>query len=171
MDERRLPDESTPSPVCRAFVLKLGRTPDKAAKRRILAVCARLDRGWAEELLWETLGDANEAVRDLAVRALCERPALRTEWALRRLRLPPWYARSSALAVIGRRRLREALPGLGAAAGDPNIDVRRAAAEALGEIGGHEAIRLLVQLKKDASPYVRTAAEEAIEKTSGVRIT
>jgi hypothetical protein len=170
MDERRPTDESAPSPVCRAFVLKLGRTPDKAAKRRILAACARLDRGWAEELLWEALADPNEAVRDLAVRALCERPALKTELALRRLRLPPWYARSSALAVIGRRRLRQALPGLGAAIADPNVDVRRAAAEALGEIGGDEAIRLLVRLKKDASPYVRAAAEEAIERTSGVRI-
>jgi HEAT repeat protein len=170
MDERRAPDESAPSPVCRAFVLKLGRTPDKAAKRRILAACARLDRGWAEELLWEALADPLEAVRDLAVRALCERPTLRTEWALRRLRLPPWYARSSTLAVIGRRRLREALPGLGVAVADLNVDVRRAAAEALGQIGGDGALKLLVRLKKDDSPYVRAAAEEAIEKTSGVRI-
>jgi HEAT repeat protein len=170
MDEPRQSDGSAPSPICRAFVLKLGRTSDKTARQRILAACARLDRGWAEELLWETLADSNEAVRDLAVRALCERQTLRTEWALRRLRLPPWYARSSALAVIGRRRLRQALPGLAAAVGDPNVEVRRAAAEALGEMGGNEAVRLLVQLKKDASPYVRTAAEEAIEKARGVRI-
>jgi len=33
-----------------------------------------------------------------------------------------------------------------------------------------ESVRLLVALKKDPSPYVRAAAEEAIEKTSGVRI-
>lgn len=109
-------------------------------------------------------------MRDLAVRALCKRPTLKTELALRRLRLPPWYARSSALAVIGRRRLRQALPGLAAVVGDHNVDVRRAAAEALGEIGGDEAVRLLVRLKKDVSPYVRAAAEEAIEKTSRVRI-
>jgi len=39
----------------------------------------------------------------------------------------------------------------------------------LSEIGGEEALRLLVRLKKDANPYVRAAAEEAIRKTSGVR--
>jgi HEAT repeat protein len=36
-------------------------------------------------------------------------------------------------------------------------------------MGGDEALRLLVALKKDANPYVRMAAEEAIRKTSGVR--
>jgi HEAT repeat protein len=170
MDERRPPDEATLSAVCRAFVLKLGRTADGAERQRILAACVKIRGSWAEELLWEALGDANESVRALAVRELCARPAVRTDWALRRLQRPPWYARSAALAVIGRRRLKEALHALGAAAGDINVDVRRAAADALGEIGGEEAVRLLVRLKKDPSPYVRGAAEEAIEKTSGVRI-
>jgi HEAT repeat protein len=170
MDERRPPDEISLSAVCRAFVLKLGRTADRAKKQRILAACVKIRESWAEELLWEALADSNESVRAFAVRELCARPAIRTEWALRRLQKPPWYARSAALAVIGRRRLREALHALEAAAGDVNVDVRRAAAEALGEIGGEAAVRLLVRLKKDLNPYVRAAAEEAIEKTSGVRI-
>jgi hypothetical protein len=148
---------------------KLGRTPDRAKRQRIIAACAKVRQPWAEELLWEALADPSETIRGLVARELCERPALRAEWAARRLRRPPWYARSSALSVIGRRRIREALPGIGAAAGDANVEVRRAAAEALGEIGGDEAVRLLVQLKKDASPYVRAAAEDAIGKTSGVR--
>jgi HEAT repeat protein len=38
-------------------------------------------------------------------------------------------------------------------------------------MGGDEALKFLVALKKDANPYVRAAAEEAIRKTSGVRIT
>jgi len=169
MDERRLPDDPDPSPVCRAFVQKLGRTPDKARRQRILAACGKVARPWSEELLWECLADPNEGVRDLVVRALCARAEVRPGWAVRRLHLPPWYARSAALTVIGRRRLREALPGIGTAVGDPNADVRRAAAEALGRIGGEESVRLLVQLKKDANPYVRAAAEEAIGRTSGVR--
>jgi HEAT repeat protein len=103
------------------------------------------------------------------VRELCARQALNPAWAARRLRLPPWYARSSALGIIGRRHIREALPGIGATIADPNVDVRRAAAEALGEIGGEEAVLLLVRLKKDPSPYVRGAAEEAIGRASGVR--
>jgi HEAT repeat protein len=169
MDERRAPDENTPSPVCRAFLLKLGRTPDGMKRQRIIAACVKVRRPWAEELLWEALADPNELVRDLVVRALCSRPALRPEWALRRLRLPPWYARSSTLSIIGRRRIREALSGIEGSAGDANAEVRRAAAEALGEIGGEDAVRLLVRLRKDANPYVRAAAEEAIAKTSGVR--
>jgi len=171
MDEHRAPDETTPSPICRAFLQKLGRTPDKTRRHRIIAACVKVPRPWAEELLWEALADPNEAIRDVVVRELCARPFLHPEWAVRRLRLPPWYARSSALSVIGRRRIREALAGIGEAVSDSNVEVRRAAAEALGEIGGEEAVRLLVRLKKDSSPYVRAAAEEAIGKTSGVRFT
>jgi len=169
MDERRFSDDTTPSPVCRAFLLKLARTPDKKRRQQIIAACVKVPRPWAEELLWEALADPNEGVRDFVMRELSARQALHPGWAARRLRLPPWYARSSALVIIGRRRIREALPGIGAAVADSNVEVRRAAAEALGEIGGDEAVRLLVRLKKDLSPYVRAAAEEAIGKTSGVR--
>ncbi|MGZ5438552.1 MAG: HEAT repeat domain-containing protein [Candidatus Aminicenantales bacterium] len=169
MDEHRAPGETAPSDVCRAFLQKLGRTPDKTRRQRIVAACIKVPRPWTEELLWEVLADPSEGIRDVIVRELCARPALNLEWLIRRLRLPPWYARCSVLAVIGRRRLREALPGIGEAVSDSNVEVRRAAAGALGEIGGDEAVRLLVVLKKDLSPYVRAAAEEAIGKTSGVR--
>ena len=169
MDERVTPEETPASPVCRAFLLKLARTPDKTKRQRIISACVKVLRPWAEELLWEALADPHEGVRGLAVRELRVRQPLHPEWAAKRLRLPPWYARSSALAIIGHRRLREALPGVLKAVEDPNVEVRRAAAAALGELGGEEAVRLLVRLKKDASPYVRAAAEEAIGKTSGVR--
>jgi HEAT repeat protein len=169
MDELRAVDETTPSRICRAFLLKLGRTPLKADRQRILAACAKLGRPWAEELLWEALADPNEAVRDLVVKTLRERREIHAEWAVRRLRLPPWYARSSVLTIVGSRRMREALAGIGVAAGDTNAEVRRAAAWALGELGGEEAVRLLVRLRKDPNPYVKAAAEEAIGKTSGVR--
>ena len=115
------------------------------------------------------LADPNEGLRDLVAGSSAAGRALRLEPALRRLRLPPWYARSAVLGVIGRRRMREAVPEIGRMIGDANADVRRASAEALGELGGEEAIRLLVRLKKDANPYVRAAAEEAIGKASGVR--
>ena len=171
MDERGPLDDPACSPVCLAFVRKLGRTPDHSRRRRILAACGKIGRPWSEELLWEALADPNEGVRDMVVLQLCARPALSPEWAARRLRRPPWFARSAALTVIRRRRFREALPGIGAAVGDANAGVRRAAAEALGEIGGEEAVRMLVRLKKDDNPYVRTAAEQAIGRTSGVRFT
>jgi hypothetical protein len=170
MDERLTPDESGRSPVCRAFLAKLARTRDKSRRQKIVEACVKIPRPWAEELLWEVLADPNEGIRDVVVRGLCERQSnLHPEWAVRRLGRPPWYARSSALTIIGRRKLREALPGIDAATIDPNVDVRRAAAEALGRIGGDESVRLLVRLRKDPNPYVRAAAEDAIGKTSGVR--
>jgi hypothetical protein len=169
MDEPRAPGENSPSRICRAFLDKLGRTPDKAKRRTILESCAKLRASWAEELLWEALADPHEGIRDFVVRELRRRELLHPEFAWKRLQLPPWYARSSALEIIGYRHLREAVPKIRQVIGDANVEVRRAAAEALGEIGGEEAVRLLVRLKKDANPYVRAAAEEAIGKTSAVR--
>jgi hypothetical protein len=170
MDEHRPAEETSPSPICRAFLLRLGRTADKTKRLRILAACVKIDRPWAEELLWEALTDPNESIREFVKKELRRRQPIRLELALRRLRLPPWFARSSVLGIIGCRRIREALPDVGRAADDANVEVRRAAAEALGELGGEEALPFLVRLKKDANPYVRAAAEEAIGKTSGVRI-
>jgi HEAT repeat protein len=169
MDELRPADETILSPVCRAFLSKLSRTPLKTDRQRILAACAKVHRPWAEELLWEALADPNEAVRDLVVKELRVRQEIHPEWAVRRLRLPPWYARSSVLTIIGCRHMRAALSGIALAVCDSNAEVRRAAAGALGELGGEEAVRLLVRLRKDPNPYVRAAAEEAIGKTSGVR--
>ena len=169
MDEPRVPPESNPSPACAAFLLKLGRTPDNALRRRILAACVKVGRPWVEELLWEALADPNESVRSFAAKQLRGRPEIRLEPALRRLRLPPWYARSAVLGIIAHRRISAAVPAVVRAAEDANADVRRSAAEALGEIGGELAVRTLVRLKKDANPYVRAAAEEAIGRTSRVR--
>ncbi|HPW16908.1 MAG TPA: HEAT repeat domain-containing protein [Candidatus Aminicenantes bacterium] len=169
MEGRRSPEAAGLSPVCAAFALKLGRTPDRAARRRILAACAKVDRPWVEELMWEALADPSEAVRAFAAAELGRRPSLRLDLAARRLRLPPWFARSAALGIVGAKRAAAAGPEVARAAGDANADVRRAAARALGELGGEEALRVLVRLKKDPNPYVRAAAEAAIGKTSGVR--
>jgi HEAT repeats len=169
MDEPRSPEGPAPSPVCAAFLLKLGRTPDRGQRQRVLAACVKVDRPWVEELLWESLADPNETVRAFIVRELDRRPTLRPELVVRRLSVPPWFARSAALGIIGRRKIAAAGAEVVRAAGDANVDVRRAAAEALAELGGEEALRTLVRLKKDPNPYVRAAAETAIEKTSRVR--
>lgn len=157
--------------TCPHFLAKLGRTPDRKKRRAILTACAKVRAPWAEELLWEALGDSCESVRDLVLSELSAREPLSLDHALSRLSRPPWYAKSAALKVIGRRRLREAVPEMGRVIRDPNADVRRSAAEALGQIGGEEALRLLVGLKKDANQFVRAAAEEAIVKASPVRFT
>ena len=169
MDDRYSPGPDERSPICLSFMAKLGRTPDKAGRQAILSACIKVRSPWVEELLWEALADPNESVRDFVSRELRLRRPLALGLALRRLRLPPWFARSAALRIIGHQRVREAVPEIRRTIDDANADVRRAAAGALSEIGGEEALRLLVRLKKDANPYVRAAAEEAIRKTSGVR--
>jgi HEAT repeat protein len=169
MDERHSPGADERSPTCLSFLAKLGRTPDKAGRQVILSACIKVRSPWVDELLWESLADANEGVRDMVTKELSYRQPLALGLALRRLRLPPWYAKSAALRILGCQRVLEAVPEIRRTADDANADVRRAAAEALSEIGGEEALRLLVRLKKDANPYVRAAAEEAIRKTSGVR--
>ena len=73
------------------------------------------------------------------------------------------------LRALGRRKDSAAVPAIKKALADPNVDVRKSAAEALGEIGGKEALALLVRLTKDGSAYVRQAASDALRKVSSVR--
>jgi HEAT repeat protein len=156
--------------ICDRFLRKLANTPDKTRRLAVLKACAKVRAPWVEELFWESLGDACEAVRGFVFEELAGRPTLDLGRALSRLDRPPWYARSAVVRLLGLHRAKEALPEIRKAIEETaNVDIRRAAAGALAEIGGEEALVLLVQLKKDPSPYVRQAAEEAIQKASGVR--
>ncbi len=160
----------THSAICQRFLEKLARTPDKTKRLVILKACAKVRAAWVEELFWEALGDPCENVRGFLVGDLAGRRTLDLARALSRLERPPWYARSAVIRLLGIHRAKPAMPAIRKAVEDTvNVDIRRAAAEALGEIGGEEALGMLVQLKKDPSPYVRQAAEEAIQKASGVR--
>ncbi len=122
-----------------------------------------------EQLLWEALGDPCEEIRDSIVKCLCGKKNLDLDRAFVRLERPPWYARSAVLRVLGTLKVPEGVTLIGAVLNDDNVDVRRAAAAALGEIGGKESLKLLLRLKKDSSPHVRTAAEEGILKISTLR--
>ncbi len=158
------------SPICGRFLGKLARTASKEKRLAILRACAKVRAPWVEELLWETLGDSCEGVRDYIVRELARRQTLDLGHALGRLERPPWYAKSAVLKLLGIHRVRESIRDIKRVVDDSsNADIRRSAAEALGEIGGTEALRVLVELKKDANSYVRQAAEEAILKASEVR--
>jgi HEAT repeat protein len=158
------------SPICGRFVQKLAKTPDKKKRLAVIKACAKVRAAWVEELFWESLGDSCEVVREFIIAELARRPTLDLGRALGRLGRPPWYARSAVIKLLGIHRAKGALPEIKKAfENTSNADIRRAAAEALGEIGGEEALGLLVGLKKDPNPYVRQAAEEAIRKASEVR--
>jgi HEAT repeat protein len=158
------------SPICGRFIQKLAATPDKKKRLGILKACAKVRAPWVEELFWEALGDPCEGVRGYVFLELARKRTLDLGRALGRLGRPPWYARSAVLKLLGVHRAQAAIPKIEKALeGTANADIRRSAAEALGEIGGEEALGLLVGLKKDPNPYVRQAAEEAIRKASEVR--
>ena len=156
--------------ICGRFLKKLAKTTDKKRRLAILKACAKVRAAWVEELFWETLGDSCEEVRGFIVRDLAARRTLNLGQALSRLERPPWYAKSAVLKLLGVHKAKDAVHDIRKAAEDTNnADIRRSAAEALGEIGGKEALRILVRLKKDPNTYVRQAAEEAIQKASEVR--
>lgn len=156
--------------ICGRFLKKLAKTTDKKRRLAILRACAKVRAAWVEELFWEALGDSCEVVRGFVVKELAGWRRLDLGQALRRLERPPWYAKSAVLKLLGIHKAKDAIHEIAKATEDTsNADIRRAAAEALGEIGGKEALRTLVRLKKDPNIYVRQAAEEAIQKASEVR--
>jgi HEAT repeat protein len=152
-----------------AFLRKIALTQDKQKRLKVLKAYARLDTRLAGKVLIEALGDPCEEIRDFLVRELGERESFDPDLAYAKLSGPPWYARSAVLRVLAARRPEGAVRHIERVLGDANADVRKCAAEALGEIGGRESLPLLVRLAKDQSPYVKAAAQNALRKVSSVR--
>lgn len=163
--------EGNGAAIRQRFLEKLERTPNNQKRLKILKACSRLRAGWVEHLFWTILSDSCEEIRDFLVRDLSIRDTIDLGFALAKLEHPPWYAKSAVLKVLGARRIREAVPFIERATRDVNVDVRCSAALALGDIGGEQALKLLVKLKRDENLYVRAAAEESISKASRIRIT
>ena len=157
--------------ISATFLRKLALTQDKKKRLKVLKAYARLDTRLAGKILIEALGDPCEDIRDFLIRELSEREAFDPDLAYAKLAGPPWYARSAVLRVLAARRPEGAIRHIEPVLDDANADVRKCAAEALGEIGGTDALRLLVRLKKDQSPYVRLAAEEGMRKASEIKFT
>ena len=124
-----------------AFLRKLALTQDKQKRLKVLKAYARLDTRLADRVLIEALGDPCEEIRDFIVRELGERESFEPDLVYAKLAGPPWYARSAVLRVLAARRLEGAVRHIERVLGDANADVRKCAAEALGEIGGRESCR------------------------------
>ena len=152
-----------------AVLRKLSSLPDKQRRLKILRAISRLQAPWVLNVLLERLSDPSETVRDFLVKELSQREVWNYSAFYDRLTQPPWYMRSAVLRILGLRKDGAAVPLIKGLLADPNIDVRKSAAEALGEIGGKEALALLVKLTKDGSVYVRQAAGDALRKVSSVR--
>jgi len=137
---------------------------DRRKKIKLIRIIAHLDAPWVPNVFVELLSDPSEEVRDVAVRELAQREDWATSALYRRLSKPPWYGRSAALRVLGLRKDEEAIPSIRLVLDDPNADVKCAAAQCLGEIGGPESRALLVKLARDPNPYVRSAAACSLDR-------
>ena len=155
--------------ICAAFLRKLGLTEDRHKRMKVIKAYARMNTRLADRILVGALSDPCEEIRGYLVRELGGKSDLDISLTFPKLAGPPWYARSAVLKIMGMRRDAAAIPRIETILCDSNADVRKCAAEALGEIGGRDALRLLVRLKKDGNPYVRQAAEEGLRKASEVR--
>jgi len=152
-----------------AVLRKLNSLADKTRRLKVLKAISRLQAPWVLNVLLERLSDPSELVRDFLVRELSQRDVWNLAPFYEKLSQPPWYRRSAVVRILGLRKDSAAISPIRGLLTDPNVDVRRNAAEALGEIGGKDALALLVKLTKDESPYVRQAASDALRKVSSVR--
>jgi HEAT repeat protein len=152
-----------------AVLRKLSSLPDKDKRLKVLKAISRLQAPWVLRVLLEELADPCESIRDFLIKELSRREIWNFSPFYEKLSKPPWYTKSAVVRILGRRKDGAAIPAIKKLLNDPNIDVRKSAAEALGEIGGKEALALLVRLSKDASALVRQAAGDSLRKVSSVR--
>jgi len=155
--------------ITKAVLRKIDILQNRDKKLRLLRSLARLSHPWVCAVLLELLADPSEEIRDLAVRELAARDDCPILTIYQKLTRPPWYVKSAILRILGARKKAEAVKHIEAVLDDPNVEVKRGAAQALGEIGGKEARTLLVRLTKDSNPYVRLAAAEALDKICDFR--
>ena len=150
--------------ITKAVLKKFEILQNKQKKTKLLKTIARLQQPWLPAVLLELLSDPCQEIRDIVVKELAARDDWPVQMAYQKLSLAPWYVKSSALRILSLKKCADAVRHIKLVLEDPNVDVRRSAAGALGEIGGQEARALLVGLAKDKNLYVRKAAQEALEK-------
>jgi HEAT repeat protein len=150
--------------VARTVLHRFNILQGRERKMKMLRSIGKLDSAWACAVLFELLSDPSEEVRDTAVRELALRDDYPCGKLYARLKQPPWYVKSAILRIICLRKDVGALESIKGIIEDPNVDVRRWAALALGRIGGSEARTLLIRLAKDKNGYVKQAAADALDK-------
>jgi HEAT repeat protein len=168
-----LSDEEAPDPRTRAAELlgKMAILQNRAKKIKLVQAAAGLKAEWAGYFLVGLLGEPIEEIRGLAVRGLIARENCPVDAVCERLNRPPWFAKSAALQILAAKKIPRTARCIRPVVDDANVDVRRTAASALGEIGGPEARALLVRLGRDPSPPVRATAQAALDKICDFKFT
>jgi len=149
---------------------KIESVKERKKRLRILKAIARIDAPWVPEVLLNALEIPCEEIRDFIVNELGHRENLNLDIFHQKLEASPWYVKSAILKIMGILKNPRAIKYIEVVFwGGHNVEVLRSAAQALGEIGGKEALALLVRLAKDRNHYVKISAEEALRKVSKLK--
>jgi HEAT repeat protein len=135
-------------------------------RRRALEAAVRSPQEWQEGAVRAAWAGSDPAWRLTAV--FCMGYLYRTDFAAEiaaAFRSPAEEMRREAMLAAGRRCLEELLPEVTLIARDPKApeDLRYAAVEAIGELGGEEDVELLEELTKTANQELVDVAWEALE--------
>lgn len=158
-------------PLAKKVLRKIQTTPSKATRAKMIKALARLRQPWTFPILLECLPNSSESVQEEIVQELSSWNELPLQELHDRLQKQPWYVKATVLKILGRLANPGSVRAIAGVIDDPNVEVRRQAALCLGEIAGKEALPLLIKLLKDANPFVRQAAEKALQKASQLRFT
>jgi len=151
-------------------VLNKIRSSTQNQKRlKIIKAVAKGNAPWIDEVLIEALDDPSEEIRDFLIQELGQKKRVNLVLLSLKLKRPPWYVKSSVMKILALQKRQEAFSLIEEAVDDSNAEVRRCAAQALGEIGGKQALALLAKLMKDGNHFVRKSAEEAMRKIAEIK--
>ncbi len=155
--------------LSQSVLKKIKSSKDKQTRLKIIKSLAQVEGGWIAEVLLEVLDDPSEKIRDFIIREIGKRDYLDLNLIHQKLSRPPWYAKSAALKILGLKKKQASVNPIKVTLNDSNAEVRRCAAQVLGEIGGKEALALLNKLAKDKNRFVRRSAEEGLKKASRLK--
>jgi hypothetical protein len=155
--------------ISQLVLRKIRSCGDKKRKRKIIKSITNLRDSWVNEVLLEALDDPSEGIRDVIIKELGTRENLNLNMIYPKMLRPPWYVKSSVLKILALRKKAHSINLIATLIKDPNAEVRRSAADALGEIGGESALVLLNKLAKDSNQFVRKSAEKALNKASRLK--
>ena len=137
---------------------------EKAVRLQAIRTAAEINDPAAADALLGLVADSDEEIARAAREGLASIPGEKVDAAVMKLFTSQDTAsRLIAMQLIGRRRLRDAVPDLLKAARDDNPGVRATAIQQLGELAGTDRLSMLLDLlMANTEPAVLGAVEAAV---------
>lgn len=144
---------------------------DKNKRLHVIQALSTVKRSWVGRVLSDCLDDPSEQIRDRLLLILGSWDDLNVDRLYPRLNQPPWYVKSVILKLLGIRQEQKSIRHIAKLIKESNADVRKTAAETLGQLKGKKSLALLAVLTKDQNQFVRASAEKAIKQASAIKFT